>query len=197
MIPVENYGLHQDGNLVFLLEHRKARCLTPGLSALPSPFEVVREDRTICPHTLYEPAPAELPADLHPLIEALAPVPSSGGAFWVPPDQSPAIQRMRTMVGGPQTRTFVPWGLRDPLQKLFSQLNLTNAAPLIITSYEPRDFVMLETLLGLPRIRTVVLCGALKLPGTEQLPAYSGPLDLNWPSIGAAMTERYVQQCLA
>lgn len=190
MIPVEHYGFHQDGNLVYLLEQNSARCLTPGLSALPSPFELVRRDKLPCPHMLRDPAPGSIVR--HPLVKAMAPVPSKGAAFWLPSVHRPAVLALTQMT---RVTGFVPWTMTNPIQKLAAQLMLTNAAPLVITGYEPRDYLTLETLLTLPRIRTVILCGPLRVQGAAPIRPLKR-LKHDWPAIGAAMTERYVRSCL-
>lgn len=190
---VDRYGFHQDGNLVFLHEQGLSRCLTPGLETLPSPFELVRPDRLPCPHRLPR-ASASLVID-HPLIEVMAPTPSSGKAFFVPTSQLTAVNAMHAMTGAGQ-RSFAAWALRRPLEKLVPQLTITNAAPLVITGYEPRDYTMLERLLALPRSRTLVLCGPFRVLGATELPSFDNDVDQDWVAIGAAFIKRYVEQCL-
>jgi hypothetical protein len=55
---------------------------------------------------------------------------------------------------------FAPWA--SPIKRLASQLMVTNLLPLIIINYEPQHLIEIATLIELPRIRTIILCGHVK-----------------------------------
>jgi hypothetical protein len=191
---VEHYGFHLDGNLVFLLEQGPGQCLTPGLESMDSPFEVFRPDRLPCPHHLYKPAPGDVLDD--PMVLAMAPVMSEGAVYHVHIRDASKLWALSKMIGGNQTKVFSPWAMYRPTAKLATQLSATNAAPMVVMNDVPKHYEMVNHLITLPRTRTLIVCGPIRFPGTEILPVYEGSLELDWPSIGAAMTERFVRQCL-
>jgi len=165
MSIVQHWGLHVDGDLVFLHEQDRTRCMTPGLEGLESPFVV--ETRGKCPHALLpwddSVVPVEPPSGL---ARVLGPIPD-GGAYWAPPAARPLLKVSHDLCCLFRPASFTPWA--TPLRRLAPELTLTNLAPLVIFDYEPKDLTQLLHLLDAPRIRTVVLCGPIRPAGVEEV----------------------------
>jgi hypothetical protein len=183
---MEHFGLHIDDDLVFLHQQGQEVCLTPGLAGLKSPF--LSPKRLRCPHRI-EPKAGEVGRAPSPFD----PVPD-GGAYWVPggPFRKADMTRLAQMSGPTQgvgiIRPFWAWSVKD----LMPELNLTNIAPLIITSYEAQHLRPIGRLLELPRIRTLIFCGDVQPAGTEIAPIPE--IDGDPRAAGAAALHEFVQR---
>lgn len=193
--PVPHYGLHSDGDLFFLHEQNRSRCMTPGLEALQSPLDVVRHDRTTCPHSLLPMEPAmPLPWMDNELMMKLAPVPD-GGAYWVPTAAKLSLVEMIPMCRPIRAVAFVPWA--NPVKRLVPELTVTNLAPLIIADYDTRDLREISRLLELPRTRTIILCGQLKLPSLTELSWQRNTPGIAWDLVGTSLLQNIIAQKVA
>lgn len=156
--PVQHWGLHVSGDLIFLHEQRVSACLTPGLAGLESPFQV----RTAqpCPHNLLpflgDAEPVAPPGEL---ARVLAPIPD-GGAYWVPSSARTNVLSLSELCHPARSIAATPWTQRINL--LAVELHKTNLAPLIFYDYEVKHVDKIARLLALPRVRTILLCGPAK-----------------------------------
>lgn len=194
--PVPHYGLHGAGDLFFLHEQNRSRCMTPGLEALQSPLEVQRPDRLSCPHSLLPmDTPIRVPEVTSELLCKLAPVPD-GGCYWAPPAAKPYMIEMQVMSRPIRPLAYVPWA--HPIKKLVPELNVTNLAPLIIADYEARDLRDLQRFLELPRIRTIVLIGQLRLPQATEIKWDDAPVPgVAWELVGTALLQNHIARKVA
>lgn len=184
----QHFGLHTDGDLVFLHQQGGGRCVTPGLEGLPAPWKVKRYDRIQCPHDL-TPAPGKAPAR-RGLVKVLAPVPD-GGVYWAPVAAMDNVAKAIVMSSPINQIVFPAWGVG--IGTLVPQLSLTNIAPLIITDTYPRNLRAVTRLLRLPRVRTILFVGDLRPP--EATPVdWTLPSVSDWKKAGAALLHQYVQQ---
>ncbi len=181
-----HYGLHTDGDLVFLHQQEGSVCLTPGLGALPSPFAAPPRRGPRCPHHI-TPSPGELPPS-DPVIDVLRPVPN-GGAYWAPLQDRPLVFEAAKMCSPSSPTIFPMWA--HSATDLIPQLNLTNIAPLILVSAEAKHLRSIAKLLELPRVRTILFCGVLRPPGTTPLKGGELP-NINWRAAGAAALHAHV-----
>jgi hypothetical protein len=177
---MERFGLHIDGDLLFLHQQDEARCLTPGLAGLPSPYSSPKRAR--CPHRI-EPKAGEVGHAPSPFD----PVPD-GGAYWVRGDVRRAAQLCAPTQGTGVIRPLWAWSVKD----LLSELHLTNIAPLILTAYEGSHLRSIARLLELPRVRTLIFCGDLQPAGAEaaSIPEIEG----DPRAAGAAVLWDFVQR---
>lgn len=180
-----HYGLYADDDLIFLHQQDGGVCLTPGLSGLESPFEAPLK-RVRCPHNI-APAPGALPP-FNPLIDVLSPIPN-GGAFWTPQKNWPLV-RDAAQMSAPVAQIIMPIWATD-VADLVPQLTLTNIAPLILVGYEAKHFKKINQLMQLPRVRTLLFCGALRPPGAIEV---NGTCDdtIDWRAAGAAVLQQHV-----
>lgn len=168
MIEIAHYGLHRQDNLVFLHEQdRKGRCLSPGLAKLKSPFSLKITGWRKCPHAF--PAPEEGAILDHPLVRAMGPA-QDGGLYFLPAVHREWVHTLSLLTPGGAPTVEPWWSVKWPqMQRTAIKLGMTNAAPLVITEWQPRDFGAMETLAAQPRIRNLILCGPIRLPGTTLL----------------------------
>lgn len=196
--PVDRWGLHWDGGFPFLLEQERALCLAEGLGALPSPFGVQRQDRERCPHGLinaWEDEPrVRVPS--HPLVRAMSPVPNNT-AFYVGGEARGVIEEMTQTFCAVPPGVFAPWA--SPLRSLAPRLTTTNMGPIVIISYDMRDFSDIVRLMSLPRSRPLLFCGRFQPPETTLIP--SDGLDalrphMSWRAIGLTILRAWIaKQC--
>lgn len=185
---MQHFGLHVDGDLIFLHQGRWGRCVTPGLEGLQAPERVRRADHRRCPHNVV-PAPGPTP-ELTGLVRVLAPIPD-GGIYWVPGEAMDAIAKAMTMCAPVGQIVFSAWNTK--VRHLVPQLTLTNIAPLIITGLRPIDLKATTELLRQPRVRTVLFCGDIR-------PAVAEPIDWTLPSVsdwtrtGGALLHQHILQ---
>jgi hypothetical protein len=193
---VQGYGIHRQDDLVFLHEGDGARCLTPGLADLDSPFEVIRVPRQRCPHILPPPALGEL--ERARLVRVMVPTPKRR-LYWVDPAQGQSVFEMaQHMVGRPHDPPVVFWNsMFNPLRTLTPKLTLTNCLPLVIAGYQVRDFMDLMRLCELPRTRAIVVVGQPKPPRaldiTPPTPVTPRSPDA-WRALAAAHLHDFIQR---
>ncbi|GBU16825.1 MULTISPECIES: hypothetical protein [Methylobacterium] len=182
MTPATHYGIHRQDEFLFLHEQDGGRCLSPGYGRLDSPFDVRVPHWLRCPHRL---CPPEIgPVLDHPFARAMGPD-QEARLFYVRAADVHWIWRLSAMT--PTLHRFVePYTvLRRPrISRLAPKLLLTNVAPVAITDTEPGDLVELETLAAMPRLRNLIVCGPLKLPGAEVLDPAGLPMNHDWAAEG-------------
>lgn len=181
-----HFGLHTDGDLVFLHQGRWGRCVTPGLEALPAPFRVMRRDGRRCPHNI-TPAAGSHP-QLEGLARVLAPVPD-GGAYWVPEQAMPAVSAAHQMASPVHPIVFPAWNTR--VRDLAPQVSLTNIAPLIIVGIRPIDIPAVASLLAIPRVRTILLVGGPQPGGAVEVD-WTLPSVSDWRRVGGAVLHDHI-----
>ncbi len=182
-----HFGLHVDGDLIFLHQGRWGRCVTPGLEGLQAPERVRRLDYRRCPHNV-QPAPGPTPA-LTGLVKALAPIPD-GGAYWVPAEAMASVSKAFVMCNPVHPVIFPAW--HNKVKDLVPQLTLTNIAPLIITDLRPADLPGVGNLLRLPRVRTVLICGRIQPSGVEPISDWKLPSVADWRRVGGAFLHNHI-----
>lgn len=160
---VQGYGLHRQDDLVWLHEGDGARCLTPGLEGLESPFTVIKLPRQRCPHVLPRPEEGPLPVDR--LAEILSPKPNDR-LYWAPPSHGPTVFAMSEYFSQhPSEPAVYSWTrYLTSIRALAPKLQLTNCIPMVVAGYIPRDFQDVVELSRLPRTRALVLVGYPKIP---------------------------------
>lgn len=182
----QHFGLHVDGDLVFLHQGRWGRCVTPGLEGLAAPERIMRHDFRRCPHDIkLAPGPTPEPTGL---VKALAPIPD-GAAYWVPSEAIDAVSQAYVMCSPVQPVVFAAWN--TPIRKLAPQLSLTNIAPLIITGVRPIDAHAVIQLLRLPRVRTILFCTDVQPRNTEAID-WTLPSVSDWRRAGSALLHQHI-----
>ena len=162
-IFVDHFGIHREGEFVFLHEAGRSYCLTPGFEGLPSPFRV--RGSVSCPHRMLDDIPTVAgPVVKHPTIRAFAPVVHKNpGVFWMPPEGRAVAEellRMSVLVGS--NAVMALWRGAPPA--VFRALTVTNISPVLICGYDVRHSQTLRQLALLPRLRPLVFCGTFPPP---------------------------------
>ena len=192
MIEVPHFGLHCDGELVFLHEGDGSLCLNPGLSTLTSPFKVTANPK-LCPHRLIPSIDREIDTRRplnNDLVHAMAPIPGANALF-VPnlSVRHVEVVAMLDMVKSGQN-FFDVWA--TTIRSLVPLLTVTNITPLVIIGLRINHLQDLTRFLALPRTRSVILLGAVKPYGAvEATGVWKAPKD-DWAAEGLRQLRKYV-----
>lgn len=193
---VQGYGIHRQDDLVFLHEQDGARCLTPGLAALESPFEVIKVPRQRCPHILPEPAAGQVLHSIR-LVRVMMPTPKNRARlYWVDPSHTSLVFEIaQQMVDRPFDPAVCLWhAIFNPVRTLTPKLTLTNCIPLVVAGYKPRDFTELRRLCELPRTRSLVAVGYPRPPNSIDITPQEPIPDLDWRSVAAAHLHDFIKR---
>jgi hypothetical protein len=168
MIQVENFGLHWEGSIAWLLQGRKASNFA-GLRA-QSPFQ---NPKGMCNHLI--PPAAQIPDRVHwekfleifsdPLVQALLPIPHPKGGhlfFAEDPGQNLAfyLSTLSRMSSPIKTVLRPAWNFKA--KELEKEVFSSNVQPLVIAQLVPKHQELLDLIgeMGQFGVRTIVACGS-------------------------------------
>lgn len=193
---VEHYGLHREGEFIFLLERGYSMCLSQGFEGLTSPFRTKRQ--VPCPHNLLAHAyedDFELPPEAqHPLVVAMAPRSADPKVYWVP-------QEARSVVGE-LCKLFSP--VKVPVftirlggsVRIMPELKASNITPVIISGYDYTNGPTMRAIALSETLRPIIFCGPFP-PACEHtslpIPDFR-PANLPLGKIGWQMLKESVRQ---
>lgn len=195
-ITTNRYGLHMEGEFAFLHEDARERCLTPGFEGLRSPF-IVQRPGFACPHAFLsgvEEFNLDVSVPDHPLVAAMAPVPSTR-VYWIDAPARQTIEDLVPLFSPSGLSIYAPWAI--DIRGLALRLTLTNLGPIIVTGYDYKHLPRFQQLLHQPRTRPVIFCGAVCPPGVDEVLPIADIATLRpsrpWRAIGWALLQQWVE----
>lgn len=208
---VENYGLHWDGAVAWLVQGRKGNNFV-GLKG-SCPFEV---NGGMCNHMV--PAAAPVPDRIHwetfmevfpdPLVRAMLPIPHpvGEGVFYVEdPNDSLAFYLTNLSRLSSPIRNIIRPAWMMKMQQLEKELNTTNIQPLILTQVDQKSQSLVDTIgkLSMYVARPVILVGrpeVITRPPIQRIRTQIQQFDLSdlmmlpLENLGATLIRRYARR---